>query len=404
MKYLVLSAHDYRSPRKAGLHFVGAELAKLGPTRFFSLRYSRLSRHKSDPRVSLDALANRKAVHEGVECYLWKTLIHPFNTGRPALRALEDLMYGAYTRWPSPVLVEWIRDSDVVFFESGIAPIFFNLVKRHNPAARTIYIASDDLATIRVADYVKRSFERAAPHMSAICLKSRFMAEGMPRTDNQYLVPHGFDYTVDQHADPSPYPPGLHAVSVGSMLFDPGFFVIASKAFPAVTFHVIGSGAAAQPGYGPNVRVYGEMPHRETLPYIKHASIGIAPYRPEHIPRSLADTSLKLLQYDYFKLPAVCPHAVVADYASRHGYEPGNAESIVAAIDRALVAPRSSQRRPLRWSEAVQRMLDPTAYADTRLPPVGDDREVDAVSAPAASPAASAPAVVSPAAAARLHR
>lgn len=398
MKYLVLSAHDYRSPRKAGIHFVAAELARLGPTRFFSLRYSRLSRHKADPRESLDALANRKAMHEGVECYLWKTPIHPFNTGRRSLRALEHLMFSAYTRLPNPVLVEWIRDSDVVFFESGIAPIFFDLVKRLNPAARTIYIASDELDTIQVADYVKRSFERAAPLMSAICLKSRFMADGMPKTNNQYVIPQGFDYSVDQHADPSPYPPGVHAVSIGSMLFDPGFFVVASKAFPSVTFHVIGSGAPAQPGYGPNVKVYGEMPHRETLPYIKHASFGIAPYRPEHIPRSLGDSSLKLLQYDYFKLPAVCPHAVVAGYGSRIGYVPGDADSIAEAIRQALVAPRTSARRPLQWSEVVQRMLDPAAYPDTHLPPG------DGFSAPAASPAASAPAVVCPATAARSHR
>jgi 2-beta-glucuronyltransferase len=396
MKCLVISAHDYRSPRKAGIHFVTAELAKLGPTRFFSVRYSHLSRFKSDPRESLDPLANQKAMHDGVECYLWKTLVHPFNTGRTSLQALEYLMFSLYSRWPSRVLVEWIRDSDVVFFESGIAPIFFNLVKRLNPTVKTVYVASDDLDTINVAPYVKRTFARIAPRLDAICLKSGYMAEGMPNAGNLYVIPHGFDFSVDDHADPSPYPPGLHAVSLGSMLFDPEFFVVASKAFPQVTFHVIGSGAPTQPGYGPNVRVYGEMPHLQTIPYIKHAAFGIAPYRAAQLPRYLADTSLKLMQYDYFKLPAVCPQAMVVNYASRYGYTPGDADSIVAAVGQALAAEHVRSRMPLHWSEVVQRMLDPTAFPDTRLPP-------EFVSAPDASPDASEPEAAFPAAAAQSH-
>lgn len=44
--YLVLSAHDYRTPRRASIHFITDELAKRGDTRFFSLRYSLLSRLK----------------------------------------------------------------------------------------------------------------------------------------------------------------------------------------------------------------------------------------------------------------------------------------------------------------------------------------------------------------------
>ena len=367
MKSLVISSHDYRSRRKAGIHFVAAELAKLGPTRFFSVRYSELSKYKSDPRLSLDSESNKKAVFENVECYLWKTLIHPFDTGKPYLRGVEKLMFRYYVDHASPVLIEWIKDSDVVFFESGIAPIFFELVERLNPRAKSVYIASDDLSTINVARFVKETFDRISPRLSAICLKSRFMEDARPNTPNRFVIPHGFDFSVAEQADPSPYPTGLHAVSVGSMLFDPTFFATASKEFPDVTFHVIGSGTGAHEGYGSNVRVYDEMPHRVTLPYIKHATIGLAPYASAHVPRYLADTSLKLMQYDFFQLPAVCPTTVVGDYSSRFGYEPGDSVSITAAIRAALKAPRLSSRKPLQWSEVVRRMLDPTAFDDTRL-------------------------------------
>ncbi|HEY0819672.1 MAG TPA: hypothetical protein VGD46_12895 [Rhizobacter sp.] len=367
MNFLILSAHDYRSPRKAGIHFVAAELAKLGTTRFFSLHYSLLSKLKSDPRLSLDALANRKGLSpDGVECYLWRTLVHPFGMRSPALAPLEAMMFRHYTARPSPVLVEWIREADVVFFESGMSPVFFDQVRRHNPKARTVYIASDDLDSIGAARFVKRTFARVAPSIGTICLKAPSMTANVASGPNVRVIPHGFDFSVDEHADPSPYPEGVHAVSVGSMLFDPEFFVVASREFPQVQFHVIGSGTGRRPGYGANVLVYDEMPHRQTLPYIKHATVGIAPYRAASIPPHLGETSLKLMQYDHFKLPAVCPLAIAGGFSNRFGYDPGDPASIVQAMRQALGAPRVSARRHLRWSEVVQRMLEPAAGDDTR--------------------------------------
>ncbi|PUA18734.1 glycosyltransferase family 1 protein [Glaciimonas sp. PCH181] len=370
MRSLVITAHDYRSRRKVNMHFIAAELKKYGETSFFSCQYSFLSQLKSDPRSALNHLANKVEVHDGVRCFLWKTFIHPINLRKNILFPVEKFLFSRYVAFPSPVLVEWIKQADIVFFESGIAPIFFDLVQRLNPLAKTVYIASDDLDTINVASYVKSVFARVAFKMDALCLTSRLMAEGMPGVENCYVIPHGFDFSVEEHADPSPYDAGLHAVSVGSMLFDPLFFVMASRLFPEVTFHIIGCGRGAHPGYEKNVIVHEEMRHQTTLPYIKHAAIGIAPYRSEEVPRYLSDTSMKLMQYDFFKLPAVCPASVVGDYTSRFGYIPGNADSIAHAMRAALSAPRLAPKRtPLRWSEVVERMLAPETFSDTGLVP-----------------------------------
>jgi len=364
--YLLITALDYRTPRKANLHFIADELVKRGTTRFFSLRYSRLSRYKADPRVCLDERANQKEFFNGAECFLWKTLIHPFNTRRKILRPLENLFFRRYQHRPSAVLVEWMEEADVIFFESGSAPIYFDLACQINPRAKTVYIASDDLDTINVADFVRQKFERAAPHMSAICLPSRALSAGMPATHNQYFVPHGIDHTIAAQADPSPYVDGRHAVSVGSMLFDPTFFHMASRLFPEITFHIIGSGLANE-NYGDNVRVYDEMKFQDTLRYIKHADFGVAPYRSEAVPGYLADTSMKLMQYDFFGLPAVCPQAAVGKHSQRFGYQPGNVFSIAAAIRAALDAPHTSTMRHLSWAEVADRLLEPQAFEDTRL-------------------------------------
>lgn len=368
-RYLVLSAHDYRSPRKANIHFITSELAKRGQTRFFSLRYSFLSHRTGDPRLSLDRRANRVEQYGGVDCYLWKTPIHPFNTRRAGLRRLEDLMFRCYVGMASAVLRRWIQESDVVVFESGVAPIFFDLVKRLNPRARTIYIASDDLDTIEVADYVKDAFRRAAPQMTTIRVPSRALMADIPSSKNVVWVPHGIDHKLRDPETASPYSDALNAVSVGSMLFDPGFFAEASHRFPNIHFHIIGCGQPEHPSYGPNVTVYDEMPHDETVRYIRHADIGIAPYLSESVPAYLADTSMKLIQYDFFGVPAVCPHAVVGGYASRFGYTPGDGVAIEQAITRAMNAPRESSRRHLSWGEVTDRILEPAEFEDTRVQP-----------------------------------
>ncbi len=366
--FLVLSAHDYRSPRQASIHFITRELAKMGTARFFSLRYSNLSRYTHDPRLSLDSEANQIGFYYGVECYLWKTLFHPFNTRRPWLRLIENLMYSWYSQGRNPVLRRWISEADVILLESGVAPIFFDLIKQLNPSARVLYRASDALDTINVAEYVNQAFARAAPQINTIALPSKALADGIPSRHNLAFIPQGIDHSMAEQADPSPYGEGIHAVSVGSMLFDPQFFVLASRRFPEIQFHVIGSGHPRHPDYGPNVHIYGEMPFAKTLPYIKHAQLGIAPYSSVNLPVYLRDTSLKLIQYAFFGLPAICPHFIAADYSNRFGYELGNEESIAQAISHALHPAQPIRNQPvLNWGQVTERMLSPTAFADTEL-------------------------------------
>lgn len=367
--FLVLSAHDYRTPRRANIHFITRELARRGPTRFFSLRYSRLSRWKGDARLFLDPQANRAVVHEGVECYLWRSLVHPFNSRRPWARPIENAMFDWYARHPPGVLRRWITEADVIVFESGTAIAFIELARRLNPRARLVYRASDALSAIDVAEWVSRTFDRVAPQLDVVALVSPAMASEVASQGNVFHVGHGIDPGLAVQGESNPYGPGRHVVSVGSMLFEPRVFVAASRAFPDVTFHVIGSGMGRHPDYGDNVVVRGEMAHAETIGYIRHACVGIAPYAAGQVPAYLADSSMKLLQYEFFGLPAVCPHAVVGGRRSRHGYVPGDAASLLAALAAALQAPRQPTRRWLDWGQTTDRLLDPAAYADTRIGP-----------------------------------
>ena len=366
MNHLVLSALDYRTPRKANMHFIARELAARGPTRFFSLRYSVLSRFKNDARAFLDARANRVETIDGVDCYLWKTLIHPFNTRRRYLRRAENLFFGWSQAHPPAILCEWMREADAIVFESGSSVLFIELAERINPSAKRIYVASDDLQTIGVADYVERAFVKAAPRLDALCLPSPLLARGLPPSGPRYLVPHGLDASIATQGEPNPYTAIDNAVSVGSMLFDRRFFEVAER-FPQMLFHVIGSGTTDRTGYGSNVVVYDEMPYLETIRYIKHARFGIAPYAASVLPAYLADTSMKMMQYRYFGKPVVCPRAVVGSAVDRFGYDPGSVPSIESAIRDALEAGAVNRSSVLTWSEVVDRLMEPTRHPDTSL-------------------------------------
>jgi 2-beta-glucuronyltransferase len=261
----------------------------------------------------------------------------------------------------------WIAESNTIIVESGFPVIFIRLCRALNPNARLLYNASDSLEAIDCARFISSEFAALAPTLDGIRLPSPRLKDEMPPNSPVFHVPHGIDKSIADYADPSPYSGGINAVSVGSMLFDAGFFEIAAAAFPEVTFHVIGGGVNAARLAAPNIVLYGEMPFLETIPYLRHANFGIAPYNGSRAARFLADTSMKLMQCGFLGVPAVCPRIVAGAHPGRFGYDPGNRQSIVLAIKYALAFGHFPSVPVLSWAEVTERILAPQDFADTRL-------------------------------------
>jgi 2-beta-glucuronyltransferase len=365
--FLIITRQDQRTRRKVNIHFIAEEFAKLGKTRIFSFAFSWLSRIKKDQRVELWNECNKPVMFEGVECYLWRNLLHPVNLRKAALAPLERLLFAAYKKMVPSLLYQWIRESDYIIFESGFPNMLIELCKKTNPSAKLIYLASDSLHTIDCAKSIVNHFQTAGPLLDYCILPSRKLAEEMPKGCPSYFVPHGLDKSILQHVDPSPYTCGVNIVSVGSMLFDHTFFEIAANAFPDITFHVIGGGANADNIKAENVKIYGEMPFLETIPYLYHANAGVAPYNGEKVSPFLVDTSMKLMQYGFLGTPAICPHTTVGNYAGRFGYTPGDKQSIVAAVKNALSSGRFESAPTLSWEDAAKRIIAPKTYPDTLI-------------------------------------
>ncbi|CAA9526788.1 MAG: Xanthan biosynthesis glucuronosyltransferase GumK [uncultured Sphingomonas sp.] len=366
---LISGYHDYRTPKRASIHQIADGLVRCGyEVAFISTRFSNLSRTKGDSRLFLWDKANEVVTVNDVQCLLWRTTLHPFRSSVGPLDTLMGRLFPAYSNLPSSEFDQLVSYADYIVFEAGVPGIYLRRLRRLNPAAKIICYCTDRPDTVGSHPFVGRRLMEDQQLVDHFILRSSMMADyfGFAR-GRLYRTGFGIHEPEFENIGPSPYAVGSQAaVSVGSMLFDETFFDVAAPAFPDLQVHVIGSGADLQPA--PNLRVHPEMPFADTLPFVKHASIGIAPYRPAPAANYLADTSLKLAQFEYFGIPAVCPHFAVGTSSSRIGYEPGNEQSIRDAVKAALALTGKTESRSFPdWSEVAMRVLEPQAYADASL-------------------------------------
>ncbi|WP_181705724.1 glycosyltransferase [Chthonobacter rhizosphaerae] len=365
---LILTRHDYRTGWRANMHFIADSFRDAGwTTRFLSVGFSALSLIVGDRRADLNGRSNRWEAVNGIDTYLWKTAVHPFGRGLGPLEPVMNRMFDAWVNWPSKTVDEAAAQSDVIVVESGLSAAFVGRMRRAAPNARIVYLASDLNETVNAHPHIDRMLFRDRAAIDAVVVVARAMADhfrGFGRP--VHFVPHGVDVAAFATEAPSPYARGRNVVTVGSMLFDPLVFTTAARAFPDVDFHLIGTPPLGETA--PNVREHGRMPFEDTIPYLKHADVGVAPYRKDHESGYLSDSSMKLMQYGYLGLPAVCPDFAVGDYRGRFGYGPGDPASIIDAFRRALAPDAAFEPViPLTWPDVVARLVDPAAFRDTAL-------------------------------------
>ena len=356
-RLLIISQHDFRSARKANVHFIVESLVRDDyDVQWFSTGFSLLSYVRGDPRLGGGLAKNQVERVSGVDCYLWCTLLHPFRL--PFLDRLPGgtALFGMYAQRRPRVLSEWIKAADLVLIESGLGIIHLDQIHKSRPELPVIYLASDDLATIGTSQYLIDRLAQSKGQLDGIRVPSELLRPAMPPGVPVAHVPHGLALPSPDEIGPNPYPKPGNVVSVGSMLFDPGAVLAAAKAFPDLTFHLIGTGW--RHASHDNIRVYPEMPFAETLPYLYHADVGMAAYSGAEAPFYLSDTSMKLIQFDALGVPAVCPHFAVGRYSERRfGYTVGRAEEVVDAVHRALAAAPFDPSKTLTWGEVAERIV-----------------------------------------------
>ena len=361
--------HDYRTSKRASIHQIADGLVRDGfDVSFISTRFSSLSRRTDDSRLFLWDRANQLEVVNEVRCFLWRTSLHPFRSGFGPADALLGKLFTGYANLPNATFDRLVSEADYLILEAGVPGIYLRRLRRLNQHAKIICYCTDRPDTVGSHPVVRQKLIEDQQLVDHFILRSPAMADYFDFAPGRlYQVGFGIHQEELATIGQTPYPAASqNAVSVGSMLFDKTFFDIAAPAFPDLQFHVIGSGADLE--VGSNLKAYSEMPFAKTLPFVKHASIGIAPYRPAPAAEYLADSSLKLAQFEFFGIPAVCPHFAVGTARSRVGYQPGDEQSIKEAVAAAMALVGTIKPRSFPdWSEVALRVLEPTSYADAAL-------------------------------------
>lgn len=342
-----LSNHVYGSPRRAGFHWLADSFHKGGwSTTFVTTGLSEISRFLGDRRLdAVDAASVGKIVTQGggVRSLVELTLFHPVDLKRKWLNQAAQPIMSAYGRRLSAALREVIISADIVIFESSAALLYLDSVSKLNPGARLVYRVSDDVRVIRFHPLIPKVEDEVVSRFHCVSLPSRILHRRFSHLENAVVHPHGLNKNaMDAAALENPFSgqAGPHAVSIGSTLFDPDFLNIAADLRPDVTFHVIGD---VKVNYSKaNIRQYGELPFAKAASFTMHADVGLALYKERAGAEYLAETSNKIGQYTYARLPVVAPRfASTVPRPHVFAYDEDRA-SIARALNAALSYDRSS--------------------------------------------------------------
>ena len=366
-----ITGHYYPSRRRAGFHNLADAALRLGyRVNFVTVAYSLLSYLRNDYRIHVPGIRrnHNRAVRlgNGLVSYVHFTLWHPMTFLFAPLNALSMRWMDAYGRGELGAMLPLVRETDIFVFESCPGLFLFRQIREINPAARMVYRVSDDVRILGSTHPRLIEVERElAPCFDLISVPSAAMLDMFPGVPVR-LDRHGLDTGAYDDCTRSPYAPGTrNAVFVGTGYMDADFLRSAAPAHPGCQFHIIGP--MKDELRLPNVRFHGEMPFRETVPYIKFADVGlgIRTFRKGYA--STLTDSLKILQYRYCGLPIISPDFLDLHREGVFYYHPGDAASCAAALGNALAHGRHADyaAEVRTWDEVAASLLGEAAGEKT---------------------------------------
>ncbi|MEM6603314.1 MAG: hypothetical protein AAF621_04620 [Pseudomonadota bacterium] len=357
-KVCFLTVHSADSLRKVDFHFWNEEcLKKSIQTKFVTLGFSSVTFLKKRGKNYTPAF-NCWEDHGACSHFKWKPLFHPFSLGNNILNIISTPLFGLYPRLAPQSLWDGLAESDIFIVENGAGLLLIPEIKKRFPKSKIIYSVCDRIETLNYHPIILTAEKAALPLIDAIRVPAEIMVQDYPDHPNVRYIPHGLEKELFEREHPNPYNKTKNIISVGDMLFDAKTIEIAAKLFPAYTFHLFGREAYLNRAFD-NVISYGEKPFSDIAPYIQHADIGMAPYRSAQNADYLSQSSMKMIQYTYCKLPILAPKFAATGRAHVAGYSPEDAESIKSAIEYAISYDRNHIDRSsvLGWPECVDLML-----------------------------------------------
>lgn len=280
---------------------------------------------------------------ERLRSFVWLPIIHPVSGGGKIGRTTWPILAWLYPRLLPRAILRASVDADLIIIESSVAIILFPALKKMARKAKFIYCASDRLDVVGMPIELGRTLDYTASSYDLIRVPAPDMRGDFPPPCRVALLPHGLQRGAFDRIEHSPYPSGTrNAVVAGDMSSDLAAINRLIANFPDVYFHLFGKLDEAAVPPSKNVVHHGEVGFDILAGYIKYADVGLAPYAPRHRSEYLAQSSLKLLQYTYCRLPIVAPAFVKGERHNIQAYVPGDDVTLVDAMGRALTFDRST--------------------------------------------------------------
>lgn len=359
---LILSYHLYRQRRRGGMHWVSDALRRAGwNVRFVTCDFSWVTRLKGDRRTKFGEIIglNRLVeLEDNLSVGVVSTPFHQLGRANGQLMRLLNTVTAAYP-WPMGHVVEtFAKDVDLVVVESCGGLSMLDHVRRATQAP-IAYRVSDNLQVIRPVPSLLAAEERAVSSVDAVSLASEHLARRFIGRGRVQIDPMGLDKDLFDAATTSPYESNgrVNVVISGSSSLDTGALERAAFLFPDWDF--IQFGSARNVPQQPNIKIMGERPFTELIPYVKFADIGFAPYLARAGFEYQAEHSNRLPQYVYSRLASVVPEALCSDTKPYFlGYRTGDDASMRSAFEAAHAFDRRNVPADsvLSWDELGERL------------------------------------------------
>ncbi len=358
MKVVLISGHDGASDRKTGFHFWAEIMAARGiGVDFVTVGSSYASLLKKNGKQLKKPFNQWIPLYDRVRKFTWMPLFHPMNFGNKLLNYLSWPVLHFYPFLLPRVLLDEIRDADLFVVESGSGPMLVPKLAKLCPKAKFIYNFSDRFNVVQYHPIIPHSDKYALAHFSMVRLNAADVKDAFPANAPVVYIPQAIDKALFDKPCANPYTGPRNAISIGDMLFDGDTIRDLAAAYPDWTFHLFGKGARLETPM-PNVKEYGEYPFDALVPYLKHADIGLAPYRYGPDREYLSQSSLKLVQYTYCRLPIVAPDFAAMGRDHAFSYSPAG-KSAVEAFGEAISYDRNriDVSSVVGWEDMVDRYL-----------------------------------------------
>ncbi len=365
-RIVLVTAQYLRSRHKAGFHWLAEAYWQGGwDVVFFTESLSWLSWLRGNDRFRYPVRreANRlQAERDRLSSFVWLTPFHPIRLRSAWLDRLSRPLFARYGRLPLHGFEAVVAAADLLIFDSSYGLLLFDRFREVNPRARLVYRVSDDLALAGNHPILLETETRILPHFHRVSVPCASIRRRLGAAPNVAVHAHGVAKELFDQPTANPYGrPGPHALFVGRYWFDHDFVRRAARLMPDWQFHIVGP-IAPQDGAA-NVHFHGELPFAQTVPYLRHADIGLQPLAGLPSVEVFSD-SLKVHQYTYCRLPIVAPEEMCGGRSHFFGYRPGDDGSIRAALLAARAFDRGRVPRDAvpGWDDLARELAAPVTF------------------------------------------